>query len=248
MRLGLIADIHGNLLALDAVLQALAEEQVDSIICLGDISSLGPQPREVIDRLRQIQCPVILGNTDAWLLEPPAVTQATPEDGRILREINRWCAEQLEARDRAYLQSLPPTYACALDEENTLLCFHGSPRSFDDVIAAVTPDAVVEEMLAGASARILVGGHTHIQMIRRYEASWIVNVGSVGLPGVNAGSPELPKNRQVRWAEYGVVSSQRGQVSLELRRTPIDVAALLQTARRSGMPHFDWWAQLWEHK
>ena len=246
MRLGLIADIHGNLLALDVVLQALAEEQVDSIICLGDISSLGPQPREVIDRLRQIQCPVILGNTDDWLLEPPAVTQTTPEDGRILREINRWCAEQLEAEDRAYLQSLPPTYACALDEENTLVCFHGSPRSFDDVIAAVTPDAVVEEMLAGVSARILVGGHTHIQMIRRYEASWIVNVGSVGLPGVNAGSPELPKNRQVRWAEYGVVSSERQQVSLELRRTPIDVAALLQAACRSGMPHFDWWVQLWK--
>jgi predicted phosphodiesterase len=245
MRLGLIADIHGNLLALDVVLQALADEQVDHIICLGDIGSLGPQPREVIDRLRQLRCPVILGNTDAWLLEPPVATQDTPEDGRVLREINRWCADQLEAEDRAYLQTLPPTYTYALDEENTMLCFHGSPRSFDDVIAAVTPDAVVAEMPAGASARILVGGHTHIQMVRRYEASWIVNVGSVGLPGVNAGSPELPKNRQVRWAEYGVVSSQHGQVSLELRRAPVDVAALLQTARRSGMPHFDWWARLW---
>ena len=246
MRLGLIADIHGNLLALDVVLQALAEEQVDHIICLGDIGSLGPQPREVIDRLRQLQCPVVLGNTDAWLLEPPAATQATSEDGRVLREINRWCADQLEAEDRAYLQRLPPTYACVLDEQTTMVCFHGSPRSFDDVIAATTPDTVVEEMLAGASARILVGGHTHIQMIRRYEASWIVNVGSAGLPGVNAGSPELPKNRQVRWAEYGVVSSQHGQVSLELRRTPIDVAALLQIAQLSGMPHFDWWARLWE--
>lgn len=246
MRLGLIADIHGNLPALDVVLQALAAEQVEQIICLGDIGSLGPQPREVIERLRQLQCPIILGNTDAWLLEPPAATQASSEDGRILREINRWCAEQLDAADRAFLKTLPPTYACALDEENTVMCFHGSPRSFDDIIASTTPDAVVAEMLAGASARILAGGHTHIQMVRRYEASWIVNVGSVGQPGVNAGSPELPKNRQVRWAEYGLVSSQHGQVSIELRRMPIDVAALLQTARRSGMPHFDWWARLWE--
>src|SRR5579871_5960253 len=108
MRLGLIADIHGNLLALDVVLQALAEEQVDRIICLGDIGSLGPQPREVIGRLRQLGCPIVLGNTDAWLLEPPVATPAIPEEGRVLREINRWCADQLEAEDRAYLQSLPP--------------------------------------------------------------------------------------------------------------------------------------------
>ncbi len=68
MRIGLISDIHGNLLALEVVLQELAQEQVDQIICLGDVGALGPQPRQVIERLRYLHCPVILGNTDAWLL------------------------------------------------------------------------------------------------------------------------------------------------------------------------------------
>lgn len=247
MRIGLIADIHGNLLALEIVLQELVQEQIDQIICLGDIASLGPQPRQVIDRLRLLRCPVILGNTDAWLLHPPLPTPDTSEDGRILREINRWCAEQLEDSHRAYLQTFPATLAYPLDEQRTLLCFHGSPRSFDDVIAATTPDAEVAQMLAGFSAPLMVGGHTHIQMLRRYEDSFLVNVGSVGLPGVNAGDPALPMNHNVHWAEYGVLSLQNRRLSIDLRRTPLDMAALLQEARRSDMPHLDWWTQKWNN-
>src|SRR5579859_1448601 len=141
MRIGLISDIHGNLLALEVVLQELAQEHVDHLICLGDVGALGPQPRAVIDRLRQLDCPVILGNTDAWLLNPPVATQASSENQHILYEITRWCADQLSADDQAYLKTFSPTLTRALDEERTLLCFHGSPRSFDDVIAAITPDA-----------------------------------------------------------------------------------------------------------
>ncbi len=246
MRIGLISDIHGNLLALEVVLQELAQEQVDQIICLGDVGALGPQPHQVIERLRYLHCPVILGNTDAWLLTPPVATSTSSEGMRTMYEITQWCTEQLEASDRAYLQTFPSTLECALDEERTLLCFHGSPRSFDDVIAATTPDTEVKQMLVGSSATMMVGGHTHIQMIRRYEDSFIVNVGSVGLPGVNAGSPALPMNRKVRWAEYGILSIKQRRLSIDLCRTPLDVAALLQEARRSGMPHLDWWAQKWE--
>ncbi len=197
IRIGLIADIHGNLVALETVLRELEQEHIDDIICLGDVGSLGPQPHEVIERLRNLSCPVILGNTDVWLLAPPPVKESDPQNARILREINVWCAQQLAESDQAYLQTFSPTLQRVLDERRTLMCYHGSPRSFDDVIAATTPAEQVKEMLAGFSATIMVGGHTHIQMLRRYENSHIVNVGSVGLPGVNAGSPELPINHGV---------------------------------------------------
>ena len=241
MRIALIADIHGNLVALETVLRELEQEPLDQIVCLGDVAALGPQPREVIERLRTLQCPVVLGNTDAWLLSSP-VAQSEPE---ILRAITRWCAEQLSAEDIAYLQTFPPLLEIPMDEGRMLLCYHGSPRSFDDVIAAVTPDEKVQEMLAGFSAPVMVGGHTHIQMIRRYGDAHIVNVGSVGLAGVNAGSPELPDNREVRWAEYGVLSVERGRLSIDLRRTPLDVAAVLSAGTHSGMPHLEWWVQKW---
>ncbi|HEX4208281.1 MAG TPA: metallophosphoesterase family protein [Ktedonobacteraceae bacterium] len=244
MRIALLADIHGNLVALETVLHEVAMESVDRIICLGDVAALGPQPHEAIDRVRQLQCPVILGNTDAWLLSPSG---AKTSDSETLRTITSWCAEQLIPEDRSYLQTFSPLLEFPLDEGRTVLWYHGSPRSFDDVIAATTPDVVVEQMLAGFAATVMVGGHTHIQMIRRYKDAYLVNVGSVGLPGVNAGSPALPDNHHVHWAEYALLSIEAGRLSIDLRRTPLDMTTVLNTGTCSGMPHIEWWMQKWEH-
>ncbi len=243
MRIALLADIHGNLVALETVLREVAQESVDRIICLGDVAALGPQPHEVIARLRSLQCPVILGNTDAWLLAGP---EDKTSESATLRAITSWCAEQLTTEDRSYIGTFSPLLELPLDEGRTLLCYHGSPRSFDDVIASITPDALVKEMLSGFAATMMVGGHTHIQMIRRYEDSYLVNVGSIGLPGVNAGSPELPDNRHVHWAEYGVLSVESSRLSIDLRRIPLDMTAVLKAGRDSGMPHVEWWMQKWE--
>lgn len=243
MRIALIADIHGNLVALDTVLHEMAQESFDQVICLGDVAAIGPQPHEVIDRLRQLQCPVILGNTDAWLLAPEGTKTS---DSETLRAITAWCAERLTPEDREYLRTLPPLLEFPLDDGRTLLCYHGSPRSFNDVIAATTPAPVMQQMLAGSAATVMVGGHTHIQMIRRYEDAYLVNVGSVGLPGVNAGGPELPSNHHVRWAEYGALSVESGRLSIDLRRIPLDLTAVRKAGTDSGMPHLEWWTQTWD--
>lgn len=164
----------------------------------------------------------------------------------MMYDINRWCVEQLSEADKAYVEAFPATLKLSLDEAQTLVGFHGSPRSFNDVIAAVTPDEAVREMLAGSTATVLVGGHTHIQMVRRYEDSIIVNVGSIGLPGVNAGDAALPMNHNVCWAEYGILEVVGARVSIDLRRTPLDVAILLREAQRSSMPHPEWWREKWQ--
>lgn len=242
MRIALLSDMHGNLVAFETVLQEIAQESIDQIICLGDVAALGPQPHEVIERLRALNCPVILGNTDAWLLMPP---EAKTADSTVLGTITSWCAKQLTPEDRNYLHTFVPLLELPLDEEKKLLCYHGSPHSFDEVIAATTPAAMVQTMLSGYSATVFAGGHTHIQMIRRYQDAHIVNVGSIGLPGVNAGSPELPDNHHVHWAEYGVLSVERGRLSIDLRRTPLNMVTLLDAARNSGMPYLEWWIDKW---
>ena len=75
MRIGLIADIHGNLIALETVLAELAREPLDQMVCLGDVAALGPQPGEALARLRALGCPVVMGNTDAWLLAPSSAPE-----------------------------------------------------------------------------------------------------------------------------------------------------------------------------
>jgi predicted phosphodiesterase len=238
VRVGLISDIHGNCLALDAVLAELERDGVDSVVCLGDVAA-GPQAREALDRVRQLDCPVVLGNWDAASITgemPPAADRIAA----MVNEIHAWWAEQLSDDDRAYLATFAPQLDGVFGVET--LCFHGSPRSYDDWIFATTPDEEVDAMFAKPRRPLLVGGHTHVQMLRRWEGSLIVNPGSVGLPFLGWWPKEI---RIAPWAEYAVVTAENGRLQVDLRRTTFDVEALLAISRTSGMPHAEWWADCW---
>ena len=187
MRIAIISDIHGNLVALNAVLDDITHERVDRMVCLGDVAAFGPQPAEVVSRLREIGCPVVMGDTDATFLTPEA--PATDELLRRLQEIDDWGAARLSPADRAYIGEFAPTLAIAIEDDVSLLCYHGSPRSFKDRIYATTSDDEVSQMFAGYSAQLFAGGHTHIQMLRRYQDVFVLNPGSVGLAYDRVPSP-----------------------------------------------------------
>src|SRR5262249_60836596 len=136
MRPGLISDIHGTLLALDGVLGELDEAGVDRLVCLGDLAA-GPEPAATIDRLRELDCPVVLGNWDTWLLE--GVPPLELEVGPMLRDQGDWSAAQLSADDREFLRGLPPHLE--LDPGGAaMLGGSGSPRSGLEGIHATPPD------------------------------------------------------------------------------------------------------------
>jgi putative phosphoesterase len=238
VRVGLIADLHGNLPALEAVLAELEREGVDELVCLGDVA-VGPQPGATLERVRSLGCPVVLGNWDAWFLD--GFPQLEGELNEKLLEMGAWWASQLSDVERDYVRGFRPAHEVSLGNGASLLCFHGSPRSYDDMILATTPDDELEPMLAGAADTVLAGGHTHLPLLRRHGGSLLVNPGSVGLPFRHQPGPI----RIARWAEYGVVIGDGGSIAVELRRTPYDVAAFLDLARSSGAPHADWWVGCW---
>jgi len=242
MRVAIISDIHANLIALDAVLADIEALPLDRIICLGDVAATGAQPRQVIERLRALHCPVVMGNADAWLLNPQA-NDSADEDLRRILEIDRWCIDQLAPADLDYLRTLQPTIAASLGDGATLLCYHGSPQSNTEIILATTPEDDLERMLAGHRATVLAGGHTHIQMLRRHKDAILLNPGSVGLPFEN--HSEGGGSRNPPWAEYAAVGWIDGRLSIELRRVPIDAGAVVQAALDSGMPFGEWWAKDW---
>jgi predicted phosphodiesterase len=239
MRVGFISDIHGNLFALEPVLADLETRNVDRIICLGDIC-FGPQAHECLARVRELCCPVILGNWDSWSIE--GFPRADDPVGVMLYEIGAWWAKLLDDDDKAFIRTFVPTLDVQAEDGTTMHCFHGSPRSFSDWIFATTADDELEKMFTGVEAPILVGGHTHLQMIRRFGRAVIVNPGSVGQPFAQW----WPKTIRVApWAEYGVIEAGDGRLEVELHRVPIDVDALLEFCRRSGMPHAKWWVDSW---
>ena len=233
MRVALISDIHGNLVALEAVLAELALDRPDSILCLGDVAATGPQPHETIERLRALDCPMVMGNADAELLRPllRQVPEKEMSDWQRIREIDHWCATRLSAADLDYLRGFLPVLEIPLEDGHELLCFHGSPRSFDDVIEATTPDKELECLLSGYEANVMAGGRTHIQLLRRYGETTVLNPGSVGL------NPE--------GAEYALVSSEGGGLRIEFRRLQLSGEEMKRSASESGMPHAEWWASFW---
>jgi len=239
MRVALISDIHANRVSLEAVVADIHREQVDQIVCLGDVAALGPQPREVLARLEALGCACVMGNHDLHLLN----LDVDDEDDYGITALTAWCADQLSDADFEYLRSFQPLLRVPLDARTTLLCFHGSPRSDQDFIFATTPAAELDEMLAGHRATVLAVGHTHLQMLRQHKGVLIVNPGSVGWPVEQM--PFEPPPRFLPWAEYAIVNWAEGVLGVELRRVPIDLDAVKQAAIVSAYPGADYWVDCW---
>jgi predicted phosphodiesterase len=237
MRVAIISDMHGNAVALDAALADLRRDPPDQIVCLGDAIQGGPQPAEVVARLRALACPVVMGNADAWLLtgEETGAEAISDERRRVLDEVRAWSLTRLTDDDRAFIAAFRPTVELPLPGDRSLLCFHGSPTSFDDVLLPTTPDDEVARLLGAHAAPLLTGGHTHLQQLRRVGDAFFLNPGSVGF-AYSQGQPE-GAFRADPWAEYAVLTTEEDRWAVEFRKTPFDVAALLAAYRASGRPH-----------
>ena len=235
-RLALISDIHGNGVALDTVLADVAAHEVDEIVCLGDIAAGGPQPRQVLRRLRELGCRTVRGNADGWLLDglPAGRSEAT----RRLAETVAWARAQLGDEELAYLAGQPASVRFGVDGLE-LFCCHGSPRSDLEPLLATTGDTALDELFVEAGARVLAAGHTHLQLLRPHGDSLLVNPGSVGLPlgATTSSTPPLPNV-----AEYALLTVSDGQVEVAFRRLPTDVDAL--RAASAAMPRATWASDL----
>jgi predicted phosphodiesterase len=237
MKIAVISDIHGNCVALDTVLLDWKHDRVDQIVCLGDAIQGGPQPAQVAARLRELACPVVMGNADDWLLTgTDSGAEHVSEVRRIqLEAVRRWQLSELTPEDLAFIHAFQPTLRHPLDNERSLLCYHGSPSSFDHVILPQTPDEEVRQYLNPEGRTIYTGGHTHMQFIRHFGRTFHFNPGSVGF----AYRHDQPENRfrADPWAEYALLSSTNGRLALELRRVSFDVQRLIDAYHASGRPH-----------
>lgn len=243
MRVALISDIHGNLTALEAALADIERQGVEQMICLGDVAVLGPQPMAVIRRLGELAIPVVLGNTDHWLLNPRE-EQPKDDDARRQQEIELWAARQVTATERALVEAYAPRLTFDLGGVS-LLCYHGSPRNYNDQVRPETPVEQLEMYFQGCDAALLAGGHTHEAMVRRYGESVLLNPGSVGLPMIHPRPGSEKNTYNPTWAEYALLEVHAGALTISLRRVPYALDDLAAAVRASGMPHPDYYLADW---
>ena len=223
MRIAIISDIHGNQLALEAVLRDLASQPAcDQVVIAGDLCLNGPRPREVLELVQGLKCPVIQGNVD---LE--TVTQA-PEKGDKKRSAVGWTREQIGEAGVAYLASLPFSYCVDNPAGRDLLIVHANPLNLEDALFPNAEDEELERLLGGLDTRIgaLAFGHLHIAYIRRWHELLLVDVASCGAP-----------RDEDRRAAYGILTWQASGWSAELRRVDYDLPAVLKQIKSSGMPN-----------
>ena len=236
--IALISDVHGNAVALDAVLRDIAQHDVDQVVCLGDIAACGPEPEAVIARLSELGCSCVAGNTDEWLLGR-LLPEPHERDYQTLMALIEWGASEISATARRYLGGLPARRELELGGAR-LLCFHGSPRASREAILAETPDQALREMFRSFSVSLYAGGHTHLQLVRHFDSALVVNPGSVGvaLAADRPSSPVLPV------AHYALAAVDDLDVDATMRHVAFDATAAAARADASGMPYGDQWAEI----
>ena len=233
MKLAVIADIHANLLALEAVLADIQGQSPDALLCLGDVVSGNAWPAECVQLLHAAGALTVLGNADEDALSPkPFVPRGLFPDEREIYDLDEWGQQQLGEAELTLLRGYQPVI-----ELPNLLAFHGSPESCRESIGAETPENRLDELRSRFEQHpVWVGGHTHTPLLRQLGGWRLLNPGSVGLAFEKRGGRYVNLSR----AEYLLLSGD-----VQFRRVPYDVRAVQAGILERGMPHAKWWAGEW---
>jgi putative phosphoesterase len=163
MRIAALYDVHGNLPALESVLDEVDREAPDVVLVGGDVAA-GPFPVECLELLRR------LGARAVWIR------------GNADRELGEWPGGQLSDEQRSFLRGLQETVVLDVDELGPVLFCHGSPRSDEEIITERSPDLRLEAALADVEQQVVVHGHTHVAYDRAFGLYRLICPGSVGMP------------------------------------------------------------------
>jgi protein phosphatase len=232
----ILADIHGNFDALDAVLADLKNQHYDILIVAGDLVTNGPQPREALAKVRALNVPTIFGNMDREVVE-----------ARDDNYIAKWTHDQIGDDGVAYLDALPPTHRVTppqgISPKDDLLVVHATPTSAYDVLVlephplgttftTTTPESEAMRMLGGERANLIVYGHIHYASSGMVRDQRVMSIGAVGFPfdGNHA-------------AAYALATWDGDQWNITHRRVEYEYERVVEAIYQSGQPFPETYAQ-----
>jgi putative phosphoesterase len=232
MRVAALADVHGNAPALAAVLDEVERDPPDIVVFCGDLT-WGALPRETLALVRALELPArfVRGNADRAV-------------GADLEGRGEWMASAHSAEDLAFLQGFEQTVIVDVDRLGPTCFAHGSPRSDEECVTKLTPEARVRDFSEGVAAGTFVTAHTHMQFDRRVAGLRLVNPGSVGLPyelSPGAYWALLGPDVELRRTDYDVedaiaqmlaTDDPRAELIAEMMRTPPNQDEVIEDAER----------------
>lgn len=220
MRVAALYDIHGNLPALEAVLDQIGATGVDHVVIGGDVLP-GPMPRECLARVRTLGVPTsfIIGNGDRATRDwrHGIIDAQVPE---VVHPAMLWNADQLTDEDDAVMASWPLTVRLPVPGIGVVVFCHATPRNDHEIFTVQTDASKLAPIFDPLEADLVVCGHTHMQFDRQAGRTRIVNAGSVGMPIGQRGAEWLLLDGAVR-----------------LQRTEYDVERAAERVRATAYPH-----------
>ena len=224
VRTAIVSDIHGNRTAFEAVLADLRLTSPDVIFHGGDLADSGSSGVEIVDRIRDLGWPGVVGNTDEMLFQPEAVPPL-PEAVRVMvQEMALFTREALGEERLAWLRELP-----LHQQHGGMTLVHASAESCWRAPGADASDAELEGVYGKLGQPVAVYGHIHRPYVRRMSMITVANAGSVSL--------SLDGDRR---AAYLLIDDE----GPEIRRVEYDVEREIQAIRDCGIPHPDWLAKM----
>ncbi|MDX8044503.1 metallophosphoesterase family protein [Gracilibacillus sp. S3-1-1] len=226
MKIAFISDIHGNRVALEAVLQDVKKNEVDRVIVLGDIAYRGPEPGKSIDLIRNLQTDVVKGNADEWVTRGVRQGEVPDHALTMMQEEQAWINKQLNDEQLTYLKELPSEISIEV-EGVRIHAFHATPDSlFDVVLPDVADDTLIEKLTSKEEADLYLYGHIHKAYQRIVGGKTIINLGSVGLPFDG-----------IAKASYCLIDITDGQVQTSHIRVPYDIEKVCKQYEEVNYPN-----------
>lgn len=222
MILGVISDVHANVLALEAAVAAMRQRGVDNIICLGDLVGYGPSPNETIDMIREEGIICTLGAADERIAFDFA--RARKPRAGVADQILEWTREVIEPRHVEYLRSLPVQRRLTT-AAGRLRYFHGSPETPGERLNLNQDPVSLMNLLERNRCNIMIAGATHVPFYRQVGEGYVLNPGSVGL-ALN-GEPG---------ADYAVLTIDDGMINVRMDKVEYDFAAVAFDIIAWGLP------------
>jgi predicted phosphodiesterase len=222
-RLAILADIHGNLPALEAVQRDLAQFDVDHVIVAGDVINWGPWSAQVVDRVLAAGWAVIRGNNEFYLLDAETPRAPPAWNDRQTYSMLGWLRRQLNRRRRTLIAAWPDSLSLRFPDAPPVRVVHGSPRSnAQGLFPAFSEDQAVAA-LEGVDENTVIAAHTHLPMARSIGRWQVLNPGTVGVPldGQHCSSYMLLDGDAEGWRAT-------------FRRLPLDPAPVLAEFERQG--------------